>query len=102
MLETNGKSMTISSNKKSFCKAALKIKVIYFLFILKMKNVANIHIILQSFVPCIHNPESCSITSSANSKLFMMVNLLVVIGSKIGIEDVSKLYKILLMAENFG
>ena len=31
-----------------------------------------------------NNPESCSITSLANSKLFLMVNLLVVIGSKIG------------------
>ena len=31
-----------------------------------------------------YNPESCSITSLANPKLFLMVNLLVVIGSKIG------------------
>ena len=31
-----------------------------------------------------NNPETCSITSLANSKLFLMVNLLVVIGSKIG------------------
>ena len=31
-----------------------------------------------------NNPEYCSITSLANSKLFLMVNLLVVIGSKIG------------------
>ena len=29
-------------------------------------------------------PESYSITSLANSKIFLMVNLLVVIGSKIG------------------
>ena len=31
-----------------------------------------------------NNPESCSITSLANSKLFLMVNWLVVIGSKTG------------------
>ena len=30
----------------------------------------------------INNPESCSITSLANSKLFLMVTLSVVIGSK--------------------
>ena len=29
-------------------------------------------------------PESCSITSLANSKLFLMVNSLALIGSKIG------------------
>ena len=31
-----------------------------------------------------NNPEFCSITSLANSKLFFMMNLLVVICSKIG------------------
>ena len=31
-----------------------------------------------------NNPESCLLTSSANLKLFLMVNLLVVIGSKTG------------------
>ena len=31
-----------------------------------------------------NNPESCSITSLANSKLLLIVNLLSVIGSKIG------------------
>ena len=31
----------------------------------------------------INNPESCSITSLVNSKLFLM-NLVVVLGSKIG------------------
>ena len=31
-----------------------------------------------------NNPESCSITPLANSKLFLMVNLLVVIDSEIG------------------
>ena len=31
-----------------------------------------------------NNPESCSITSLANSKPFLMVNLLVAIGSKTG------------------
>ena len=30
-----------------------------------------------------NNPESCAISSLINSKLFLMVNLLVVIGSKI-------------------
>ena len=33
-----------------------------------------------------NNPESCSITSLANSKLFLMVNLLVATGSEIGIK----------------
>ena len=32
----------------------------------------------------INNPESCSITSLVNSKLFLMMNLVVVLGSKIG------------------
>ena len=36
-----------------------------------------------------YNPESYSITSLANSKLFLMVNLLIVIGSKIGTKYLS-------------
>ena len=38
----------------------------------------------STFKLTINNPESCSITSLVNSNIFLMVNLLVVIGSKIG------------------
>ena len=38
----------------------------------------------STFKLAMYNPESCSITSLGNSKLFLMVNLSAVIGSKIG------------------
>ena len=58
----------------------------------KNRITRNIYSLLQGMLVekdfasklAMNNPESCSITSLANSKLFLMVNLLVVIGSKIG------------------
>ena len=44
-------------------------------------------------------PESYSITSLANSKIFLMVNLLVAIGSKIGTKCLSVLKYGVLIAE---
>ena len=38
----------------------------------------------STFKLAMNNWESCSITSLTNSKLFLMVNLLFAIGSKIG------------------
>ena len=38
----------------------------------------------STFKPAMNNAVPCSITSLENSKLFLMVNLLVFIGSKIG------------------
>ena len=46
-----------------------------------------------------NNPESCSITSLANSKIFLKVNLLVVIGSKIGTKCLAILKDQVLMAD---
>ena len=49
-----------------------------------------------------NNPESCSITSLASSKLFLIVNLLVVIGSKIGTKCLAILEVGVLIAEQNG
>ena len=48
------------------------------------------------------NPEPCSVTSLANSKLFLMVNLLVVIGSKIGTKYLVILSDGVLIADKMG
>ena len=49
-----------------------------------------------------NNPESCSITSLANSKLFLMVNSLVVIGFKIGNICLAILQDEVLIADKMG
>ena len=49
-----------------------------------------------------NNPESCSITSLANSKIFLKVNLLVVIGSKIGTKCSAILKDQVLMADKMN
>ena len=48
------------------------------------------------------NPESCSITSLANSKLFLIVNLLVTIGSKIGTKCLAILQDGVSIADKMG
>ena len=49
-----------------------------------------------------NNPESCSITSLVNSKIFLMMNLLVVIGSKIETKCLAILYDEVLIADKMG
>ena len=49
-----------------------------------------------------NDPESCSMTSLANSKLFLIVNLLVVIGSKIGTKCLAILEEGVLIADKVG
>ena len=49
-----------------------------------------------------NNPESCSITSLTNPKLFLTVSLLVVIGSKIATKCLGILYDGVLIADKMG
>ena len=49
-----------------------------------------------------YNPESCSITYLANSKLFLIVNLLVVKGSKIGTKCLDILSDGVLIGDKMG
>ena len=56
----------------------------------------------STFKLTMNNPESCSITSLANSKLFLIVNLLVVIVSKIGTKCLAILYDGVLIADKMG
>ena len=88
-----------SKLNKLFCKAILKCfrrLFLWKLFILALLSKREAQEICtascngmllkrdSTFKLTMNNPESCSITSLVNSNLFLMVNLLVVIGSKIG------------------
>ena len=110
-LEPNGKPIAISSIclkilssklKKLFCKAAVK----GFSKSLLLKWFILFYLYYKRETSCLKCqwtiPNLCSVISLAYSKIFFVVNLLVVIGSEIGAKNFAKLYEKVLIADNIG